>query len=123
VIDLRGTTRSTTGGDGIIIVDVAARERAKIAFARARAEREGREKSAEHTIIGKELGDEEKLVGACSGRPGGANARDSRIMDSQQSTIEATTRAAQHAVTIEQQIAEICEEYGCDRSAVKFGIE
>lgn len=60
------------------------------------------EKGAEQTIIGKKLGEEERSL-----------PRDPKtIWDGQQSTIEATTRAAQHAITIEQQIAEIHKQHG-----------
>lgn len=50
---------------------------------------------AEQTIIGKKLGEEERT----------APRSDSKtIWDGQQSTIDATTRAAQQAITIDQQI-------------------
>jgi len=60
------------------------------------------EKGAEQTIIGKKLGEEERPA-----------PRDPKtIWDGQQSTIDSTTRAAQQAITIEQQITEIHRQHG-----------
>lgn len=58
---------------------------------------------AEQTIIGRKLGEEEHT----------APRSDSKaIWDGQQSTIDATTRAAQHAITLDQQISEIQRQHG-----------
>ncbi|KAK0395631.1 hypothetical protein QR680_001366 [Steinernema hermaphroditum] len=61
---------------------------------------------AEQTAIGKKLGEEETRRGP-----------DPRtIWDGQASTIDATTRAAQQSVSIDQQINEIHRQHGYDRS-------
>ncbi|KAI1701779.1 pre-mRNA splicing factor PRP21 like protein domain-containing protein [Ditylenchus destructor] len=58
---------------------------------------------AEQTIIGKKLGEEERMAPRADAKT---------IWDGQQSTIDATTRAAQQQVTIDQQISEIHKQHG-----------
>uniref|UniRef100_A0A183C8Y8 Ubiquitin-like domain-containing protein n=1 Tax=Globodera pallida TaxID=36090 RepID=A0A183C8Y8_GLOPA len=61
------------------------------------------EKGVEQTIIGKKLGEEERQM---------PRSDPKTIWDGQQSTIDATTRAAQQSVSLEQQINEIQRQHG-----------
>jgi hypothetical protein len=61
------------------------------------------EKGAEQTIIGKKLGEEERTA---------PRSDPKNIWDGQQATIDATTRAAQQSVSLEQQISEIQRQHG-----------
>lgn len=61
------------------------------------------EKGAEQTIIGKKLGEEERTM---------PRSDPKTIWDGQQATIDATTRAAQQSVSLEQQIQEIQRQHG-----------
>ena len=61
------------------------------------------EKGVEQTIIGKKLGEEERQL---------PRSDPKTIWDGQQATIDATTRAAQQAVSLEQQITEIQRQHG-----------
>jgi hypothetical protein len=61
------------------------------------------EKGAEQTIIGKKLGEEERTM---------PRSDPKNIWDGQQATIDATTRAAQQSVCLEQQISEIQRQHG-----------
>ncbi|KAL3074359.1 hypothetical protein niasHS_015189 [Heterodera schachtii] len=61
------------------------------------------EKGAEQTIIGKKLGEEERQM---------PRSDPKTIWDGQLSTIDATTRAAQQSVSLEQQISEIQRQHG-----------
>lgn len=61
------------------------------------------EKGAEQTIIGKKLGEEERTMPKTDSKT---------IWDGQQATIDATTRAAQQSISLEQQISEIQRQHG-----------
>jgi hypothetical protein len=61
------------------------------------------EKGAEQTIIGKKLGEEERTA---------PRSDNKTIWDGQQTSIDATTRAAQQSVSLEQQISEIQRQHG-----------
>jgi len=67
---------------------------------------------AEQTIIGQKLGEEEVQRGPDP----------KTIWDGQQATIDATTRAAQASVTIDQQIAEIHKAQGYTPNKERIGV-
>lgn len=68
------------------------------------------EKGAEQTIIGKKMGEEERTM---------PRSDPKTIWDGQQSTIDATTRAAQQQVTLDQQIHEIQRQHGYQIDSTK----
>jgi splicing factor 3A subunit 1 len=63
------------------------------------------EKGVEQTVIGKKLGEEERSA---------PRTEPKNIWDGQQSTIDATTRAAQQEITMQQQINDIHKMHGLD---------
>ena len=65
------------------------------------------EKGVEQTVIGKKLGESEHA---------GPRTEPKNIWDGQQSTIDATTRAAQQEITMQQQISDIHKMHGMDAS-------